>query len=173
MVCTTHPQGDQVDLRLCVTHRFVSHSRESNHNEHRPVHPRFFRCVAPECMAAEPKGIGKRAIDPDYESHILRSDVKRLCAELKESRAELKEAHAELSDGHMVRYDLEEAQNDLVRVRKQLNNDAGFASIATSSSTTVLPRPTVAAIDCRVQKQWMTINTCRRDSACMQFECQR
>ena len=74
-------------------------------------------------MAAEPKGIGKRAIDPDYESHILRSDVKRLCAELKESRAELKEAHAELSDGHMVRYDLEEAQNDLVRVRKQLKDE--------------------------------------------------
>ena len=74
-------------------------------------------------MDAEPKGIGKRAIDPDYESHILRSDVKRLCAELKESRAELKEAHAELSDGHMVRYDLEEAQNDLVRVRKQLKDE--------------------------------------------------
>jgi hypothetical protein len=74
-----------------------------------------------ECMAAEPKGIGKRAIDPDYESHILRSDVKRLCAELKESRAELKEARAELIDGHMVRYDLKEAQKDLVRVRGQLS----------------------------------------------------
>ena len=56
-------------------------------------------------MAAEPKGIGKRAIDPDYESHILRSDVKRLRAEVKESRAELEKAHAELIDGHMVRCD--------------------------------------------------------------------
>jgi hypothetical protein len=61
-------------------------------------------------MDAEPKGIGKRAIDPDYESHILRRDVKRLRAEVKESRAEIEKAHAELLDGHMVRCDPWDAQ---------------------------------------------------------------